>query len=216
VEAEFLGQLKLLERRCLPGVKLAGRVLNLGNVTDLGSQRELASRAARHAAAQLVHGRGIDAWLPDSKPSGVPSFPHGLVGSLAHDCQVAVAAIAPRDEAAAIGIDVEPAIGLPAECLQTVASQPERASLSHLVEARLLFCAKEAVFKAVSSSGGPWLEHCDVEVDLCSETAVARGHLRLSLRVSRWPRLLAVAILAPKPIDPPAELFQNYGGGLHG
>jgi hypothetical protein len=117
VDAEFLGQLRSPKRRCSFGVKLGGCVLYSGTINDPSVQRGLASRAAREAAVQLLRRRGVEDWLPDNTANGA-----GLVGS-AHDRDVAVAAIAPCDEAAAIGIDVEPAMGLPPECLRTVVSR---------------------------------------------------------------------------------------------
>ena len=61
----------------------------------------------------------------------------------------------------------------------------------------MLFCAKEAVFKAMNAVGGTWLEHLDVEVDIDSETTIAAGMVPLELRLSRGPTLLALAVLRP-------------------
>jgi 4'-phosphopantetheinyl transferase EntD len=106
-----------------------------------------------------------------------------------------VVALASHPDVAAVGIDIEPATRLPSECFETIATPLERVSIRDLVEARLLFCAKEAVFKAVNAEGGTWLEHTDVEVDIDSETAIADCTVPLELRLSRGPTLLALAVL---------------------
>jgi len=70
------------------------------------------SGAARIAAREIVRalGRG-DVAIPRSA-SGAPLWPQGLVGSLAHDDTVALAAVASAREFAGLGIDVEPALPL--------------------------------------------------------------------------------------------------------
>jgi 4'-phosphopantetheinyl transferase EntD len=127
--------------------------------------------------------------------AGPRRSPPGYVGSIAHDSAFAVVALASHPDVAAVGIDIEPATRLPSECFETIATPLERVSIRDLVEARLLFCAKEAVFKAVNAEGGTWLEHTDVEVDIDSETAIADCTVPLELRLSRGPTLLALAVL---------------------
>ncbi|HEY1100401.1 MAG TPA: hypothetical protein VGF99_15790, partial [Myxococcota bacterium] len=67
-----------------------------------------------------------------------------------------------------------------------------------LVAARLLFCAKAAVFKAAFARDGVFLEHADVQLVTpgpLSSTArfkTATGHV-VDVVVRRSPRLLAFA-----------------------
>jgi 4'-phosphopantetheinyl transferase EntD len=64
------------------------------------------SGAARLVARELLAELGIfDADLPRS-PSGAPVWPAGIVGSLSHDGEIAVAAVARAEVYAGIGIDV--------------------------------------------------------------------------------------------------------------
>jgi 4'-phosphopantetheinyl transferase EntD len=165
-------------------------------VSDLRSSRTTGSLAAREVGIRLLAEMGAIALL-DRRPGGPAAFPQGYVGSIAHDSAYAVVALASRSNVAAVGIDIEPATRLPSECFETVATPRERGRIRDLVEARLLFCAKEAVFKAMNSEAGAWLEHPDVEVDIDSETAIAVGMIPLELRLSRGPTLLALAVLPP-------------------
>jgi len=100
-----------------------------------------------------------------------------------------------------IGVDVEPAEPLPAEIVaDVVTTDLERALVGDdLVLARLLFCAKEAVYKACFPLDEMFLEFKDVWV-LAPATSTATTWLmatstgrQVRVRVSRAPRLLAVA-----------------------
>ena len=127
---------------------------------------------------------------------GAPTWPNGVVGSLAHDDRVAVAAVGRSRDVGAIGIDVEPAELLPAELLDMVATPLERLKIADdPYGGRLLFVAKEAVYKAVYSLDRTFLEHHDVEVDLAERTAVVRNGRVVKLRFSLSTHLVALAFL---------------------
>jgi 4'-phosphopantetheinyl transferase EntD len=106
-------------------------------------------------------------------PTGAPQWPSGVVGSVTH-CDGYRAAAVARDAAfAAIGIDAEPNAPLPAGVLAKVASESEQAALAALARQtreicwdRMIFSAKEAVYKAWSPATGRWLGFTDAEVDL--------------------------------------------------
>jgi 4'-phosphopantetheinyl transferase EntD len=157
-----------------------------------------ASGAARIVARRLLGGLGLPAVELPRLASGAPAWPAGHVGSLAHDEAFAVAAVAPAGRILGVGIDVEPLLPLPGELLTLVATPAERAQLGgDLIAARLLFCMKEAVYKATHPVDGIFLDHHDVEIRLDACTAATTTGRRLQLHVSRSPRLLALAILAP-------------------
>jgi 4'-phosphopantetheinyl transferase EntD len=106
-------------------------------------------------------------------PSGAPLWPPGVVGSLTHCDGYRAAAIGGSESFAAIGIDAEPDGPLPDGVLAKVASTSERAALARLAAQapefcwdKLLFCAKEAVYKAWSPMTGRWLGFADAEVEL--------------------------------------------------
>ena len=154
-----------------------------------------ASGAARRVARELLSEFGyVDAALPKSA-SGAPIWPVGVVGSLAHDATVAIAAVARRDAIAALGIDIEPLEPFPLE-IDTVATARERRSLpGEPYAGRLLFAAKEAVYKAVHPLDGQRLEHHDVEVDLAAGHAIVRGGRTVDLRFALADHIVTLAFL---------------------
>ncbi|HEX5742053.1 MAG TPA: 4'-phosphopantetheinyl transferase superfamily protein, partial [Pilimelia sp.] len=80
---------------------------------------------------------------------GAPVWPEGVVGSLTHCAGFRGAAVAPAHRYAAIGIDAEPDAPLPDGVREAVALPGELADPPVTPHAdRLLFCAKEAVYKA--------------------------------------------------------------------
>jgi 4'-phosphopantetheinyl transferase EntD len=92
---------------------------------------------------------------------------------MSHDPRVAVAAVARRRDFHALGIDVEPAEALPFELLELVATRQERAKIADdPYRGRLLFAAKEAVYKAVYPLDQTFLDHHDVEVSLSRRQAI--------------------------------------------
>jgi 4'-phosphopantetheinyl transferase EntD len=106
-------------------------------------------------------------------PSGSPLWPTGVVGSMTHCDGYRAAAVGRADTFAAIGIDAEPHEVLPAGVLRRVASESERTALAGLAAVapefcwdRMLFSAKESVYKAWFPATGRRLGFCDAEVDL--------------------------------------------------
>jgi 4'-phosphopantetheinyl transferase EntD len=156
-----------------------------------------ASGAARIAARELLTSLGHLNCPLLKDAAGAPVWPAGLVGSLAHDSHVAVAAVASSRDFIGVGIDVEPAELLPPDLLDLVATPRERANLAaDPYRGRLLFVAKEAVYKAVFPLDRTFLDHHDVEVDLARRTArVANGRV-VEFRFCLTPRLAALAFIA--------------------
>jgi 4'-phosphopantetheinyl transferase EntD len=108
-----------------------------------------ASCAVRIVARQLLAQLGqAQAELP-KEPSGAPRWPFGVVGSLAHDSAAAIAAEAMRSDFRALGIDIEPAEDLAPDLMEMIATPKELArGFRGPFYGRVLFCVKEAVYKA--------------------------------------------------------------------
>lgn len=135
---------------------------------------------------------------------GAPAWPTGVVGSMTHCAGYAAAAVAAAQRVSAIGIDAEPDAPLPDGVLDLVATAAERARLPapHAPDApcwdRLLFCAKEAVFKAWYPLVGEWLEYAEAEVVLHADAGTLTAQLRrdgmevdghpVTLLSGRWTR----------------------------
>jgi len=112
-------------------------------------------------------------------PNRAPIWPDGIVGSITHTEGFCAAAVAQRGDVVAVGIDAERHRPMPTEIHQLVCQDVELEWCKH--ESRdvdwptVLFCAKEAVYKAWSSMVGSWLDFHDVyvAVDLRATAFVA-------------------------------------------
>ena len=185
-----------IDTLALPGVAVGHRLISPGDEHALLKEEvpalaasvvkvRRASGAARIVARQLLTQLGYANCALPKGPAGAPVWPAGIVGSLAHDSRVAVAAVGMRADVGALGIDVEPAECLPSELLDLVVTPQERLNLGDDVyRGRLLFVAKEAVYKAVHPLDQTFLEHHDVEINLSERTAVVRSGRVVELRFS--------------------------------
>ena len=115
---------------------------------------------------------------------GAPCWPPGVVGSMTHCDGYRAAAVAPDDRVRAIGIDGEPHAPLPGGVLDAIALPTERERLSRLSAVapgvhwdRLLFSAKESVYKAWFPLTGKWLGFEDADVRLSEDGTFEAGIL---------------------------------------
>lgn len=117
-----------------------------------------ARTCARRAMATLGH-----APVPIlAGPAGQPLWPDDLVGSITHRSGYCAAAVARRADVAALGIDAEVNRPLAADVRERVTTSEERAWLAGMAVGpihwdRLLFSAKESVYKAWYPAMGSWL-----------------------------------------------------------
>ena len=154
------------------------------------------SGAARIAARALLGELGADPSAPlRRRASGAPDWPEGILGSLAHDADVAVAAVALRGRLAGLGIDVEPPEPLPDDVVGFALSDAERrATAGDGVSRRLVFAAKEAVYKAIHPLDGSPLEYADIEIGLADGVATLADGRRLTILSMIGERLIAAAL----------------------
>lgn len=162
--------------------------------------RQPATRRASGAARWIAHGLLADMGFSDLAilrgPSGAPVWPGGVTGSLAHDDEMAVAAVAPLGDIASLGIDVEPAQPLPDELLALVATPADRTGATPLhLAGRILFSAKEAVYKAVYPLDREILGYEDIAVDLAAGSAVTKTGRRVRLVYCIVPRVVVLAFV---------------------
>jgi 4'-phosphopantetheinyl transferase EntD len=104
---------------------------------------------------------------------GAPRWPEGVVGSITHCAGYCASAVAEGAELAAIGIDAEPHDALPDGLLDAVALPTEVSHLRELARVagdihwdRLLFSAKESVYKAWFPLTRRWLDFSDAVVSI--------------------------------------------------
>ena len=153
-----------------------------------------ASGTARLVARELLARLGHHRVALPKAPSGAPIWPTGIVGSIAHDENVAVAAVGLQRAFMAVGIDVEPATPLPSDTLGLVAAPDDlRAIEKDPLGGKLLFAIKEAVYKAVSPLDGVFLEFRDITVDPDARNAVTRNGRTLALRYCLSSRIVVLA-----------------------
>ncbi|MER5625854.1 4'-phosphopantetheinyl transferase superfamily protein [Streptosporangium sp. NPDC002544] len=114
---------------------------------------------ARHCARQALARIGLPPApiLPGER--GAPGWPGGVVGAITHCAGYRAAAVS-RD-ALTVGIDAEPHEPLPDGVLDAVSLEAERAAIARLDGGvhwdRLLFSAKESVYKAWFPLARRWL-----------------------------------------------------------
>jgi 4'-phosphopantetheinyl transferase EntD len=156
-----------------------------------------ASGAVRLVARGLLLRLGLpERAIPKSR-SGMPVWPSGIVGSLAHDGQIAVAAVARERQYAGVGVDVEPAEALDPDLLGLIATASERETADgDPYRGRLLFAVKEAVYKAVNPLDGVFLDHHDVEVCLKAGTARVRGSRVVNFRYCVASHIVTLAFVS--------------------
>lgn len=123
---------------------------------------------------------------------GAPQWPAGVIGSMTHCEGYSAAALSRATDLASLGIDAEPHLALPAGVLDTVALPTEVGRLDRLGAEipdvhwdRLLFSAKESVYKAWFPLTKKWLDFSEADIDIVQGTASAgpggsgRFHARL-------------------------------------
>lgn len=121
-------------------------------------------RTVRHCARRALHQLGLPPAPVLRGERGEPQWPPGVVGSMTHCAGYRAAVVARSCDFRALGVDAEPHERLPAGVLEMIALDGERAQLSTLVAAdpatcwdRLLFCAKESIYKAWFPLTRSWL-----------------------------------------------------------
>jgi 4'-phosphopantetheinyl transferase EntD len=191
----------------VPGLLLGHRLISPGDEQALLDEERAsiaspviavrrASGAARIVARQLLAQLGYPRVPLPRGASGAPVWPAGVGGSLAHDDEVAVAAAGMQRDIGAVGIDVEPAMALPPDMLALIATPQElRRIADDPLRGKLLFAAKEAVYKAVYPLDRFFLEFRDIEVDLAGRKAVTRMGRAVALRYCISSRVVVVALV---------------------
>ena len=196
------------------GVRIGSRAIREGDENHLLPQeaRSISSRqplmrrasgAARSIARGLLAEMGLNDVAILRGFSGAPVWPLGVTGSLAHDDDMAVAAVAPISHIASLGIDVEPADPLPDDVLALVATGADQTDqVNRHLAGRILFAAKEAVYKAAYPLDREVLGYENIAVDLNAGTAMTTTGRRARLVYCVAPRVVVLAFV-DGPRGPP-------------
>ncbi|HEY9473521.1 MAG TPA: 4'-phosphopantetheinyl transferase superfamily protein [Mycobacteriales bacterium] len=143
---------------------------------------------ARHCARRALAELGLPAVAIPRGPKGEPCWPEGVVGSITHCTGYRGAVVARTRDLHTVGIDAEPNGPLPDGVLGAVSLPAERTMLADLAGTdaggvdrvhwdRLLFCAKESVYKAWFPLARRWLGFEDARVALDPEGGTFRVDL---------------------------------------
>lgn len=154
-------------------------------------QREFA--AARGCARRALGRLGLEscALVPHADHS--PRWPDGIAGSITHTRELCLVAVARRGRGASVGVDIESAIATPADIETLVCTPGERRWLDRQAAAprerniRLLFSAKEALYKCQYPLTGTFLDfqEVDLAIDIEAGSFAARNP-ELALVRGRW------------------------------
>jgi 4'-phosphopantetheinyl transferase EntD len=159
----------------------AGEEEIVGRAVEKRRREFITARAcARRALAEL--GVAPAAILSGSR--GEPLWPRGFVGSITHCDGYRACAAGRAGEFATLGVDAEVDAPLPPGVLGDIALPAEREQLASLARQepgpswdRLLFSAKECVYKAWFPLAGRWLGFEDAEL------TIDRGRRSFSARL---------------------------------
>lgn len=139
------------------------------SIASAVEQRRRAFTTGRVCARRALVELGLAPVAIPLGKRGAPQWPDGVVGSITHCEGYRASAVAWTSTMLCVGIDAEPAGTLPEAVVRRVALDQEQFWLRELAVAhpavpwdRLLFSAKEAVYKAWYPLTGKWLGFLDV------------------------------------------------------
>ena len=176
-------------------------------IDDLdASERECIARAvlrrqqeyatSRVVARELLKDLGLEGASIPTGADRAPQWPPGVTGSIAHADGMCVVAVTRDKTISAVGIDIEPATALEKDIWREICSPAELAWISSSpseqrgILARLVFCAKEAFYKAQYEVSRNWLNFRDVAITDVSELALdndIQGSFSVRLLVKSGP-----------------------------
>ncbi len=123
---------------------------------------------ARHCARLAMGQLGVPQSPILKGEKGEPQWPAGLVGSLTHCEGYRGAVVGRRSAVRSVGIDAEPHGVLPGGVLDAISLPVERREIAALPAGvhwdRILFCAKEATYKAWFPLTRRWLGFEDAHI----------------------------------------------------
>jgi len=142
-------------------------------VAGAAAKRRREFATGRHCARMALAELGVPPAPVLRGEMGAPRWPAGVVGSITHCAGYRAAAVARASDVLTTGVDAEPDEDLPAGVLDLIALPGERERLRRLAAAapgtcwdRLLFSAKESVYKAWFPLTGRWLGFHDADVTI--------------------------------------------------
>jgi 4'-phosphopantetheinyl transferase EntD len=123
---------------------------------------------ARHCARIALRRLGLPQAPILKGDKGEPLWPDGAVGSLTHTTGYRGAVVGRQAAVRSVGVDAEPHDVLPDGVLDAISLEEERREIAALADGlhwdRILFCAKEATYKAWFPLTKRWLGFEDANI----------------------------------------------------
>lgn len=158
-----------------PGLELMPGEESL--ISQAVEKRRKEFTTARHCARNALGELGIPPRAIGRGERGMPLWPSGVVGSLTHCDGYRAAVVGYRLQIRSLGIDAEPHDALPEGVLDHTSLPEEREVLAGRDDTiawdRLLFCAKEATYKAWFPLTERWLGFEDAHITFDRDTDTA-------------------------------------------
>ena len=145
-------------------------------IADAIEKRRRHFAAGRIAARRALASLGVRNF-PLLNEDRVPQWPEGVVGTISHTLGYAGVAVARRGAIQGLGLDVEGSGDLKESIWKTVLTGIERERLMQVEEAergrvaKVIFSAKECLYKCQCSAGGGWLNFKDAVIEIDREAA---------------------------------------------
>jgi 4'-phosphopantetheinyl transferase EntD len=173
----------VIEEILLPAAAAAESFGDMPGAALFPEEEAVIARAVAKRRAEFTTGRacarlaltrlGVPAGPIPPGDRGAPRWPPGIVGSLTHCDGYRGAAVARSARVLTIGLDAEPAQALPDGVLDYISLPAERDRLAALARQapgqpwdRMLFCAKESVYKAWFPLTGTWLGFGEADIEI--------------------------------------------------
>ncbi len=135
---------------------------------------------AREALADFGYGDHV--LVPDAHRA--PVWPANIVGSMTHCPGLRAAAVASSSAFVGIGIDAEPHEVLPPEAVELILLPTEQQAVAQLEAEdpsiawdKLIFSAKESVFKTWFPLARKWLDFLDCEITVDQQSRTFSAHI---------------------------------------
>ncbi|MFB7634059.1 4'-phosphopantetheinyl transferase [Streptomyces sp. NPDC056149] len=177
-----------------------------------GDKRRREFITARQCAHRALARLGLPPAPLLPGPTGAPAWPPGITGSITHCDGYRAAAVTRTTDLPHLGIDAEPHAPLPPTVREGIATPTERHHLQHLTAThpdiawdRLLFSAKESVYKTYAPLSPRPLDFDDAEITFAPTTHTFTARLQLPHHPTlfgNWhttPTLLLTSASLPTP-----------------
>ncbi|MGG2465994.1 4'-phosphopantetheinyl transferase family protein [Streptomyces sp. RGM 3693] len=175
-------------------------------IAHAGEKRRREFTTARQCAHRALTRLGLPPTPLPPGPTGAPTWPPGITGSITHCDGYRAAAVARTADLPHLGIDAEPHAPLPPLVRDGITTPTERTHLQDLATThpdipwdRLLFSAKESVYKTCAPLSPRPLQFDDAEITFTPTTGTFTARL-----------------LLPWPADVPAPVLPGRWHTAHG